>query len=141
MDTARKRITLIYLLHMLKQTQGAYGYDIWIDDTVREHSILWHCAVEILKSEPPPPYTPPTVGRRVMTFGEDTRESQTAKEIFPLVLDILWLLSRRGILRPGVRQSGGQSVERGQGYSLTLKGREWLNTCSEEDIEAMGAEL
>ena len=108
MNDIRKSITLRYLLDTLKQTQGAYGYDIWLSKNVTEHTILWHCAINILKSEPPPPHSPPMGGMvRSMTFGEDGRETKLAKEIFPLACDILWLLCLRGILRPGVRMAGG----------------------------------
>ena len=141
MNATRKQMTLGFLLNTLKRGGEPYGYNIWIADSVQEHTLLWHCAVEILKSEPPPPYTPPTMGGRVFTYGGDTRESQTAKEIFPLALDILWLLARKGILRPGVREVGGQVVQQGQGYSLTLRGRAWIKSYTEDDINALCEEL
>lgn len=41
-------------------------------------------------------------------------------------LDALWVLCRRGILRPSVAQRGGQGVATGEGYSLTEIGNAWL---------------
>lgn len=138
MNETRKSITLRFLLDTLKQSTGAYGYDIWLSDNVTERDLLWRCAIEILKAEPPPPYAPPTTSMvRVFTEGEESRETKVAGEIFPLASDILWLLCLRGILRPGVRRAGGQSVDRGQGYSFTVKGREWVKAYSEKDIEGL----
>lgn len=148
MEESRKRITLRLLFNTLKNSTGQYGYDIWLSDNVTDHTLLWHCAIEVLKSEPPPAYAPPTTGmRRVATFGglggfgENTREREVATELFPLACDILWLLCLRGVLRPGVRHAGGQSVDRGQGYSLTLRGREWVKGCSEENLQDLLAAL
>ena len=134
----RLETTTHFLLKHLAQPKNAYGYDLWLPNTVSSGTLLWQCAVEILKSEPPPPYTPPTSGMvRHFTSGEDTRESKTAEEIYPLAADILWLFCRQGILRPGVRGYDGQSVSSGTGYSLTVRGREWVKNCSEEDVQEL----
>jgi hypothetical protein len=45
-----------------------------------------------------------------------------ARELSPLFYEAAWELCRRGIVRPGVRQSNEQSVPEG-GYSLTVAGR------------------
>lgn len=138
MDANRKTITLGFLLNTLQQSQGSYGYDIWISEQIAERTLLWRCAIEILKSEPPPPYVEPTNSMmRVITYGEDNRETKVAKELFPLACDILWQLCLRGMLRPGIRTADGQSVNQGQGYSLTLKGREWVKSPSENDIREL----
>ena len=80
----RKEITVRFLLGELKKTTGAYGYDLWLPSIGDEHTTLWNCAVEVLKSEPPPPYAPPTSGMvRHITYGAQTRESKTAEELFP----------------------------------------------------------
>ena len=134
----REEITMRFLLDSLKQSQGAYGYDFWLPDSVEKGFLLWNCAVQILRSEPPPPYTPPKTGMvRHMTYGAATRESKTAEEIYPLAADILWLLCRQGVLRPGVRNHNGQAVTGGAGYSLTARGREWVKNYSEDDIQGL----
>lgn len=76
------------------------------------------------------------MGRR-MVYGAPSFESKTAEEIFPLAADILWLLCVRGILRPGVRRHDGQVATSGTGYSLTLRGREWVKSYSEDDLQEL----
>jgi hypothetical protein len=49
-----------------------------------------------------------------------------SKQLSPLFYEAAWELSRRGILRPGVRQFGGQPDGSSEGYSLTTRGRDWL---------------
>ena len=131
-----------FLLTTLKQSKGAYGYDLWLPNITGERTLLWQCAIEVLKSEPPPPYAPPNSGIvRHMTFGEETREIKLAGEIYPLAADVLWLLCLRGLLRPGVRNHSGQSVPGGEGYSLTIRGREWVKNYSDEDIQELMSAL
>lgn len=135
---SRKETTLRFLLNVLEQSKGMYGYDFCLPHSLGEGTLLWNCAVEVLKSEPPPPYTPLTSSmRRTITFDEETRESKTAEEIYPLAADILWQLCLRGILRPGARGHNGQAISSGQGYSLTLKGREWLKSHSNELVQEL----
>ena len=134
----RTEITMRFLLEYLKQPINAYGYNIWLPNITSNGTLLWQCAIEVLKSEPPPPYTPPTSGMvRHLTQGGETRETKTAGEIYPLAADILWLLCRQGILRPGVRSHDGQALSSGEGYSLTIRGREWISSCSEETIQEL----
>lgn len=50
--------------------------------------------------------------------------------ISPVFYSAAWDLCRRGILRPGVRQFGGQTTDGGSGgdgYSITPFGRTWLS--------------
>jgi hypothetical protein len=141
-DMVREEVTMRFLLNALKQSNGAYGYDLWLPNLTEQGTLLWQCAVEVLRSEPPPPYAPPTAGMgRHMTFGGETRESKTAAEIYPLAADILWLLCRRGILRPGVRNHNGQSVTSGEGYSLTIWGREWVKSHTDAGVQELLAAL
>lgn len=134
----RNLVVLRFLLDELKQSTGAYGYDFWLPNSVEQGFFLWNCAVAVLTSEPPPPYAAPEVGMgRRMIYGAPSRESKTAEEIFPLAADILWLICVRGILRPGVRRHDGQVVTNGEGYSLTLKGREWVKNYSEDDLQEL----
>jgi hypothetical protein len=47
----------------------------------------------------------------------------------PVFLNAAWELSRRGILRPGIRRMNTQSTDEGSaghGYSITSFGRQWL---------------
>lgn len=138
----REETTMRFLLDSLKQSQGAYGYDFWLPSSIEEGFPLWDCAVQVLRSEPPPPNTPPTAGMvRHMTYGAATRASKTAEEIYPLAADSLWLLCRQGILRPGVHNYYGQAVTSGAGYSLTARGREWVKSYSDDDIQELLAAL
>jgi len=47
-----------------------------------------------------------------------------------------WGLCRRGILRPGAIEYGGQTTEDGQtgGFTITPFGREWLSEADEDDF-------
>ncbi len=57
-------------------------------------------------------------------------EDMTATHVLEvLFMDAGWSLCQKGILRPGPRSTGGESIggALGKGYSLTPKGREWLN--------------
>ena len=139
----RKHVTLRFLLDNLKRSTGNYSYDVVLPDRPGDRTLLWQCAIEILKTEPSPPYVPPTSGMgRVMTFPEETRESKLAEEIHPLVADVLWQLCLRGYLRPGARGEI-QYYQRpgGEGYSLTLRGREWIEAVSEDEFNALLATL
>jgi hypothetical protein len=49
-----------------------------------------------------------------------------SRQLSPLFYEVAWDLSRRGILRPSVRQFGHQAEGSGEGYSITTLGREWL---------------
>lgn len=49
-----------------------------------------------------------------------------ARELSPFFYEAAWDLSRRGILRPSVRQFGGQVEGSGDGYSVTVRGRQWI---------------
>lgn len=140
MEEERKKIIVKFLINELKR-DGAYGYDLWLSDRVNEHYPLWRCAVEILKAEPPPPYDPPTNQSRRIVYGEDTRETKLGKEIFPLVSDALWLLCLRGYLRPGVKAAEAQAVDNGQGYSLTAKGKLWVKSAGDKDVEELASAL
>ena len=50
-----------------------------------------------------------------------------ARELSAIFYGAAWELSRRGILRPSVRQFGGQAEGSGDGYSLTSRGKQWLS--------------
>ena len=135
-DQNRKTITLRFLLDTLKDSSGSAHYDLVLPDTAGEHTLLWRCAVEILKAEPPPPYVPPSTGMvRVVSFPAETRETQVATEIYPLAADILWQLCLRSYLRPGARGPlPYYQRPSGQGYSLTLRGRQWVKAVPEEEF-------
>jgi len=61
----------------------------------------------------------------VPTFGMPAEEPRVVA-ISPTFLDALWVLCRRGILRPSVAARNGQGTPNGIGYSLTEAGRIWL---------------
>ncbi|MGY4257383.1 hypothetical protein ACVI1L_004451 [Bradyrhizobium sp. USDA 4516] len=49
------------------------------------------------------------------------------RQLSSFFYEAAWELARRGLLRPSVREFGGQIEGSGDGYSLTSRGREWLN--------------
>jgi hypothetical protein len=51
-----------------------------------------------------------------------------SKQLSPYFYEAAWDLSRRGVLRPSVKQFGAQSVGEGEGYTVTASGREWLES-------------
>ena len=136
-DMSRKRRIVQFMvreLHASSQSgHTAYGYDLWIADHAHEQMLLWRCAVELLRAEPSPAGSGGGFGRHVMTFGESP-EAKLAREISPIVFDLLWRLCLDGVLRPGVRELGGQAVPQGQGYSLTTYGKEWLRRHTEQEV-------
>lgn len=62
---------------------------------------------------------------------EDTFNSSENLEL--LYMDAAWELCQDGIFRPGPRATTGEvpSDSLGKGYSLTAKGKEWLNPSEE----------
>jgi hypothetical protein len=80
------------------QNARSYGYDLYLPPVISKHL-----------GNPP--------------FGE--------LELFmrvnmPAFTAAAWELCRRGMLRPGVRDYGGQGTSEGYGYSITQLGEEWL---------------
>jgi hypothetical protein len=54
------------------------------------------------------------------------------RELSPVFYEAAWDLSRRGILRPGVKEIGAQSAGgEGEGYCVTTMGRKWLASAAE----------
>lgn len=59
------------------------------------------------------------------------------RTVSPAFLTAAWELSRRGILRPGVKALGQQSTDEGSagaGFSVTLAGRKWLREAGQYDF-------
>lgn len=77
-------------------------------------------------------YLPNVVTSYIVEVGHSTEHLSMiynglrARELSPLFYESAWDLSRRGILRPSVRQFGQQVEGSGDGYSLTIKGSNWL---------------
>lgn len=88
-----------------------YGYDVYIPYLISNY----------LKSENP-------------RFEYNEIQRQTI-ELSPYFYAAAWELSRRGILRPGVRQMNTQVTDDGSGgagYSITPAGRQWLAEADKE---------
>lgn len=90
---------------------SAYGYDIYVREVVRSFLLEERGAtprdVRSLLGEHSPPF-----------------------------LAAAWELSRRGILRPGIRQLGAQATDRGSsgvGFSVTPFGNTWLSEETENE--------
>lgn len=87
-----------------------FGYDVYLPNLI----------TEVLRKE------------RRMSPGDAT------SEMYQMVSDFYapaWDLCRRGILRPGIRQFGQQSTpdgSAGNGYSITVFGRQWLAEADRE---------
>lgn len=54
-----------------------------------------------------------------------------ARQLSPSFYEAAWDLSRRGVLRPGVKEFGGQSAGEGEGYTVTSIGRKWLTEAAD----------
>ena len=58
------------------------------------------------------------------------RDSMAAAQLMRAVgstfNEATWEICRRGILRPFVREPGGQGIDQGNGYSFTEYGRKWI---------------
>ena len=67
------------------------------------------------------------------TSNGDERAKITS-ECTPLFEEAGWLLSLRGVLRPGVRSMGAQAADPG-GYSLTSSGRQRLEDLDDTNVE------
>ncbi len=67
----------------------------------------------------------------------DPARAKRKEELSPLFYAALWELSRRGILRPGLRhlgESGTGHNRVGEGYCVTPQGRLWLSNAEYESI-------
>ena len=81
--------------------RGDYGYDMWTPSV----AAAWaHRA----------------------SGAEPLKRESLARRASPVFFEAAWELCRRGLIRPGIRETGGQAVAGGCGYSLTALGREWL---------------
>lgn len=97
-------LTVEYLRAVIMRpagVRGDYGYDMWVPSV----SAAWaHKA----------------------SGAEPLKRESLARRASPVFFEAAWELCRRGIIRPGIRETGGQAVAGGCGYSLTTPGREWL---------------
>lgn len=59
--------------------------------------------------------------------------NKASKQASPLFMDVCWDLCRRGILRPSTMNIDGQGTSKGDGFSVTAYGLQWLNE-SEQDM-------
>ena len=82
-----------------------FGYDLHLDNFIRIH----------IRRQPRESREEP--------FAEDRQ----LRELYPVFANAAWELCRRGILRPGVKEWGGQSTGEGEGFSLTPFGRNWIS--------------
>ncbi len=79
-------------------TEGSYGYDLYLP-------------LLISREQGNPP------------FGDNELFMRANMQAFTAAA---WELCRRGLLRPGIREYGGQGNSDGYGYSITPLGRQWL---------------
>jgi hypothetical protein len=102
-----------YLIAALKKDRphntgyGDYGYDLYVPNVIREYV---------------------SAEERIRDDGSGTAERRV-KQLSPAFFSAAWELSRRGIVRPGVKAMGEQSTQdggAGAGFSVTPFGREWL---------------
>lgn len=76
----------------------------------------------------------PTSSALHWATGVDPQNAEhLGREVSPIFLEAGWELCRRGILRPGVKAAGAQSIDEG-GYSLTTYGKEWLDTADQSNF-------
>jgi hypothetical protein len=100
---------LVDYLRTPRQSSGypSYGYDVYLPNVVAAY------IVEIEGS---------TEHHSAIYNGARSRQ------LSPFFYEAAWEFSRLGVLRPGVRQFDGQAVGSSEGYSLTIRGREWLES-------------
>lgn len=91
------------------QTARSFGYDLYLPPVISKHL-----------GNPP--------------HGEIERFMRIN---MPAFTGAAWELCRRGLLRPGVREFGGQGTNEGFGYSITLLGKEWLAESETDRFIAM----
>lgn len=79
-------------------------------------------------------YLPHVVGDFIgAAFWDDERTK--VKELSPYFYSAAWELCRRGILRPGIQQFGGQATNdgnAGNGYSITPFGKKWIDEANQD---------
>src|SRR5450759_5245900 len=105
---------LKYLISALRKDRphntgyADYGYDLYLPNVIREYV---------------------STEEHIREDAGDGRNDRRMREISPNFFAAAWELSRRGIIRPGVRILGAQSTQdggAGAGYSVTPFGRQWL---------------
>jgi hypothetical protein len=104
-----------YLREDRKSQYGSYGYQIYIQNVARDYLI------------------DAGVPQHEVEGQLHTRRDELAGAFFAAG----WELSRRGILRPGIRTFGVQSTPdgaSGHGYSLTPYGQRWLADNEAPDV-------
>jgi hypothetical protein len=68
----------------------------------------------------------------------DENWTNVSRRVSPVFFDAAWELTRRGILRPSVREFGiGEGKSDGGGYSLTSQGEAWLASTEESNLEIL----
>lgn len=71
------------------------------------------------------------------SFPYGASRDQVERSLYPTLAEAAWELCKRGILRPGIATLGGQGLDIGHGYSVTIAGREWLSSGASEDFLLM----
>ncbi len=97
-------LTVEYLRAVIERPpghRGDYGYDMWVPAVA-------------------------TAWAHKASGAEALKRESLARRASPVFFEAAWELCRRGLIRPGIRETGGQAVAGGCGYSLTILGREWL---------------
>jgi hypothetical protein len=100
---------LDYLIDAMRigpRAVAAYGYDVFLPNIVREF------ATSQLQ-----PHAPGS-----MRFEVDAATEKLSRAF----LDAAWQLCQLGVLRLGVSETGRQSTQTGEGYSITAFGSKWL---------------
>lgn len=91
---------------------SSYGYDLYLPN------IVMHYLISVAKR----------------SHAEAQRDYRATS---PAFLTAAWELSRRGVLRPGVKAIGQQATDEGSagaGFSVTSAGRKWLKEAGQYDF-------
>lgn len=113
MEPIRQEDSFRYIISSLREGAdfSAYGYEVYVREVVRS----------FLASE----------------RGVEPRQlDRLQQEHSPPFLAAAWELSRRGILRPGIKRLGAQATDRGSsgvGFSVTPFGATWLREASSDE--------
>lgn len=107
-----ERVIIRWIRERPRSEYPNYGYDVYLSNVIR-----WH----------------------LQAAGERDRQAldKRISELWPTFASAAWELSRRGVIRPGIRQIHTQSTEHGsagEGYSITPFGAQWAAESDRDDF-------
>lgn len=110
-------LLLQFLQNLDHGNYGAYGYEVYLPTLLRRH------------------FNNQGVTDHGQLHG-------LTRDHYPSMTAAAWEFCRRGVLRPGVKEFGGQATDDGQGagFTITPFGRQWLDQTDLDDHVPIGTE-